>query len=105
MPEICVATVDKNVGHASSCPNPFHQGTYKAGLNTKVYIGGNLAIVQGDGLTGCDDIAVGSSSKVFIGGIGVHRKGDSTSGHHLGGCPGPFPPNQALTGSSKVFAG
>ena len=105
MPEVCVATVDKNIGHASTCPNPYHRGTYKAELNSKVYIGGNLVIVKGDGMSGCKDIAVGASSKVYIGGIGVHRKGDATSGHDFGGCPGTYPANAAATGSSKVSAG
>jgi uncharacterized Zn-binding protein involved in type VI secretion len=105
MPGICVDNVDKNIGHASSCPNPFHQGTYKSGLNSSVYVNGHLAIVVGDGMTGCLDKAVGGSSKVFINGISVHRKGDSTSGHDLSGCPGPYPANAALTGSSNVIAG
>lgn len=100
-----MTTIDKNIGHASSCPNPFHQGTYKAGIQSKVYIGGKLLIVQGDGMFGCGDTAVGRSSKVFAMGIGVHRVGDATSGHDLGGCPGPFPANVAATGSSKVSAG
>lgn len=105
MPGICIDQVDKNIGHASSCPNPFHQGVYKSSLQSNVYINGKLAIVKGDGMAGCADIAVGGSSTVFINGIGVHRKGDSTSGHDLGGCPGPFPANAASTGSSNVFAG
>ncbi len=105
MSGICVDQTDKNVGHASSCPNPFHQGTYRAGLNSTVYVNGKLAIVIGDGMAGCADIAVGGSSTVFISGIAVHRKGDATSGHDLGGCPGPFPANAAATGSATVFAG
>lgn len=105
MPGICVDQIDKNVGHASSCPNPYHQGTYKAGLQSNVYVGGKLAIVIGDGMNGCLDTAVGGSGSVFINGIGVHRIGDSTSGHDLDGCPGPWPPNSALTGSSTVIAG
>lgn len=104
MPSMVRDLVDKNIGHASSCPNPFHQGSYKASLNSKVYVEGKLAIVKGDGMRGCGDVAVGGSSKVFIGGIGVHRIGDSTSGHDLSGCPGPYPANAAGTGSSKVFA-
>jgi hypothetical protein len=99
------AGIDKNVGHASPCPNPFHQGVYKSGLNSKVYIQGKLAIVKGDSMSGCDDIAVGGSSKVFIQGIGAHRRTDATSGHDLTGCPGPFAANLALSGSDKVFAG
>jgi uncharacterized Zn-binding protein involved in type VI secretion len=105
MTGICVDQIDTNIGHASSCPNPFHQGHYKAGLQSNVYVGGKLVIVIGDGMTGCCDIAVAGSSTVFINGIGVHRIGDATSGHDLGGCPGPWPPNAALTGSSTVIAG
>jgi uncharacterized Zn-binding protein involved in type VI secretion len=99
------AGIDKNVGHASPCPNPFHQGVYKAGLNSKVFVEGKLAIVKGDSMNGCDDTAVGGSAKVFVQGYGVHRRTDATSGHDLGGCPGPFPANLALSGSGKVFAG
>lgn len=105
MTGICVDQIDTNIGHASSCPNPFHQGHYKAGLQSNVYVGGKLVIVIGDGMTGCGDIATAGSSTVFVNGIGVHRIGDSTSGHDLGGCPGPWPANAALTGSATVIAG
>lgn len=98
MPEVVRANADRHIGHASPTPNPFHRTPYNAALNTKVYVEGDLAIVQGD-TTACGDTAVGCSSKVFIGGIGVHRKGDSTGGH------GSWVPNAAATGSSKVTAG
>lgn len=98
MPEVCRAGDDRHVGHASSTPNPYHQTAYVAGLNSKVTVEGSLAIVVGD-LTGCGDPAVGGSSKVSIGGIAVHRRGDATGGH------GSWRPNSAATGSSKVSAG
>lgn len=98
MPEVCRAGSDSHNGHASSTPNPYHRTNYVAGLNSKVFVEGDLAIVIGDS-TGCGDPAVGGSSKVFIGGIGVHRKGDATGGH------GSWVPNAAATGSSKVSAG
>lgn len=97
MPELCT-DIDAHLGHFSLTPNPHHRTSYVAGLNSKVYAEGNLAIVQGD-TTGCGDPAVGCSAKVFIGGIGVHRKGDATGGH------GSWIPNAAASGSSKVSAG
>lgn len=97
MPEVVRANADRHIGHASPTPNPFHRTPYVAGLNSKVYVEGGLAIVEGD-TTACGDPAVGKSSKVFIGGIGVHRKGDATGGH------GSWVPNAAATGSSKVWA-
>lgn len=98
MPELCT-DIDSHLGHFSLTPsNPHHRTSYVADLNSKVYAEGNLAIVQGD-ITGCGDTALGCSSKVFIGGIGVHRKGDATGGH------GSWIPNAAATGSAKVSAG
>jgi uncharacterized Zn-binding protein involved in type VI secretion len=79
MPEVVVEG-DTHLGHFSLTPNPFHRTSYVAGLNSKVFVEGDLAIVQGD-KTGCGDPAVGCSGKVFIGGIGIHRKGDATGGH------------------------
>lgn len=98
MPGIVRAGTDSHVGHASATPNPFHKTSYVAQNNTKVYVEGDLAIVDGD-KTGCGDPVVGKSSKVFIGGRGVHRKGDATGGH------GSWRANSALTGSSKVISG
>ena len=98
MPEVCRAGDDEHVGHASATPNPYHRTAYVASNNTKVTVEGSLAIVVGD-TTGCGDPAVGGSSKVRIGGIPVHRRGDATGGH------GSWVPNQAATGSSKVNAG
>lgn len=98
MPEVVRATVDKHIGHASATPNPFHKTSYAASGNTKVYVEGNLGIVDGDS-TNCGDPVVGKSSKVFFMGKGVHRKGDATGGH------GSWVPNAAASGSSKVSAG
>lgn len=98
MPEVCRANSDTHIGHASPTPNPFHRTSYVSGLNSSVFVEGDLAIVIGD-KTGCGDVATSGSSKVFIGGIGVHRKGDTTGGH------GSWVPNSAATGSSKVIAG
>lgn len=90
--------VDKHYGHASPTPNPFHKTSYKSSRQDKVFVEGKRAIVKGD-KTGCGDPAVGGSGKVFIKGIGVHRRGDSTGGH------GSWVPNAAASGSSKVLAG
>lgn len=89
---------DRHVGHASATPNPFHQTAYVSQLQSSVYVNGKLAIVKGD-TTGCGDGAVGSSSVVFINGIGVHRKSDATSGH------GSWVPNSALDASGDVICG
>ena len=97
MPEVVRANVDKHVGHASPTPNPFHSSPYKASTNSNVFVEGELAIVKGD-RTACGDPVAGRSSKVFIGGNGIHRKGDSTGGHET------WVPNSAASGSSKVFA-
>jgi uncharacterized Zn-binding protein involved in type VI secretion len=98
MPEVVRAGSDSHIGHFSLTPNPFHKTSYVAGGNSKVYVEGDLAIVDGDS-TGCGDPVVGKSSKVFVMGRGVHRKGDATGGH------GSWVPNSAATGSSKVSAG
>lgn len=98
MPEVVRANVDKHVGHASPTPNGFHKTAYKSGGNTKVYVEGQLGIVDGD-KTGCGDPVASFSGKVFFMGKGVHRKGDATGGH------GSWVPNSAASGSSKVKAG
>lgn len=97
MPEVVRAGSDSHIGHASPTPNPKHKTAYVASLNSKVYAEGDLVIVAGD-KTGCGDPAVGRSTKVFVGTIGVHRKGDATGGH------GSWVPNAAASGSSKVWA-
>lgn len=89
---------DRHYGHASPTPNPFHKTPYVSSLQDKVFVEGRKAIVKGD-KTACGDPAVGASTKVFIKGIGVHRRTDSTGGH------GSWRPNAAQTGSSKVLAG
>ena len=90
--------VDRHYGHASPTPNPFHKTPYNSTKQQKVFVETRKAIVKGD-KTACGDTAVGASTKVFINGIGVHRKLDSTSGH------GTWPANAASAGSGKVFAG
>jgi hypothetical protein len=98
MPGIVRADVDFHVGHASSTPNPHHRTAYVATINSKVYVEGKLAIVDGDS-TGCGDPVVGKSTKVFIMSKGVHRMGDATGGHDS------WVPNSAATASAKVYAG
>jgi uncharacterized Zn-binding protein involved in type VI secretion len=87
---------DKHVGHASATPNPFHQTAYVSSLQSSVFVNGKLVIVKGD-KTGCGDEAVGAASSVFVNGIPVHRKFDSTSGH------GSWFPNSALQASGDVI--
>ena len=101
MPGI-VREQDTHIGHASPC-DPFHQTQYVAALNTTVYVNDRLAIVKGD-KTGCNDPAVGGSSSVFIGGIGVHMKGDATGGHPADSCGENWFPNASETASEDVFA-
>lgn len=90
--------IDRHYGHASPTPNPKHKTPYVSSLQDKVFVEGRKAIVKGDS-TACGDPAVGASTKVFIKGIGVHRRLDGTGGH------GSWVPNAAQTGSSKVLAG
>jgi len=96
MPEVST-TAHRHIGHASPTPNPAHRTNYKASQSA-VTVEGNDVIRQGDS-TGCGDPVVGYSSKVFVGGKGVHRKGDATGGH------GSWPANASSEGSSKVNAG
>ena len=96
MPEVST-TAHRHVGHASDTPNPFHRHYYKAS-QTAVKVEGNNVIRQGDE-AGCGDPVAGYSSKVFVGGKGVHRKGDATGGHPS------WPANSSSEGSSKVNAG
>ena len=88
---------DKHQGHASPTPNPFHTTSYVVG-SPNVYVNSKKAVRQGD-TTGCGDAAVGKSSTVKINGKGVHRVGDSTSGH------GSWVPNASAQGSGNVNAG
>ena len=89
----------KHVGHASPTPNAEHRTPYKASQTAVSIEGrGNCVIRAGDA-TACGDPVVGVSSKVFVGGKGVHRKGDATGGH------GTWPANASSEGSSKVDAG
>jgi uncharacterized Zn-binding protein involved in type VI secretion len=96
MPEVST-TAHRHIGHASPTPNPAHRTKYKASQSA-VKAEGNDVITQGDS-TGCGDPVVGFSTKVFVGGKGVHRKGDATGGH------GSWPANASSEGSSKVNAG
>ena len=68
----------KHIGHASKTPNPFHQTIYVA-TQSAVTCGG-FPVITADA-TACGDPVVGVSSKVFVGGKGVHRLGDATGGH------------------------
>ena len=96
--EVVRDRIDRHYGHASPTPNPKHKTPYVSSLQDKVYVEGKKAIVKDD-KTACGDPAVGCSSKVFIKGIGVHRRLDGTGGH------GSWVPNAASSGSSKVWAG
>jgi uncharacterized Zn-binding protein involved in type VI secretion len=96
MPEVST-TAHRHIGHASKTPNPSHRTKYKAS-QTKVTAEGNAVIRAGDAAA-CGDPVVGVSSKVFVGGKGVHRKGDATGGHPS------WPANASSEGSSKVDAG
>jgi len=95
MPEVCT-NLDKHIGHAKP-RNPFHKTPYIASQD-KVNAQGGFIITQGDS-TACGDPVAAFSSKVKIGGKGVHRKGDATSGHE------GWVPNSAASGRSKVKAG
>lgn len=95
---VCRIDADYHVGHASPTPNPFHRTPYKTTPQEKVFVEGKLAVVVG-GSTACGDNASAGSSKVFIGGIPIHRVGDATSGH------GSWVGNSGATGSEKVTAG
>jgi uncharacterized Zn-binding protein involved in type VI secretion len=87
---------DTHIGHASPTPNGFHKTPYKSSAN--VYANGSPIVTIGDS-TGCGDTAVGGSATVKVNNKGVHRTGDSTSGH------GSWVPNAASTGSPNVTAG
>lgn len=102
MPAV-VRNGDKHIGHASPC-DPFHQTAYVSGLNTSVYINGELAIVVGD-TTACGDPAVSGSGTVFFNGIAVHRLGDATGGHGTDSCGEDWFPNAAGEASTSVFVG
>ena len=99
MPGLVRRNQDQHVGHASPTPNGHHQTPYKVAGQTKVSVEGDWAVL-GDsyGSTACGDNAWGCSSLVTIQGTGVHRIGDSTTGHPS------WPANSAATGSEKVTA-
>jgi uncharacterized Zn-binding protein involved in type VI secretion len=96
MPGIVRKNTDSHVGHASPTPNPFHQTAYATAAE-KVFVNGAEAVRITD-TTGCGDPASEGSSNVFAEGLGVHRKGDATSGH------GSWVANSAATGSGDVKA-
>jgi len=96
MPGICRVGLDRHIGHAC-VKMPYHQTPYKTG-SANVFINGANAVRIGD-ICACTDPAIEGSQKVFVNGIGVHRKEDATGGH---GC---WVPNKAATGSTNVFAG
>lgn len=92
-------TAHTNIGHACVVhPKPFHKAPYVSS-QTKVKAAGNLVIRQGDS-TSCGDKVAGFSSKVKVGGKGVHRIGDATTGH-----PCHFPANASAGGVGKVNVG
>lgn len=90
--------MDSHFGHSSPTPNGFHSTKYTNAGQSRVKVEGADAVVIG-GSTGCGDPAVGGSSRVKIGGIGVHRELDATGGH------GSWVANMANSGSSRVRAG
>jgi len=95
---------DTHIGHACNGtpkghPKPFHKTPYVSTPQTKVTVGGKLAVCVG-GATGCGDVAVGGSSRVTAGGIPVHRALDATSGH-----PCHFVPNASAASFVFVKAG
>ena len=96
MPEVST-TAHIHIGHVSPTPNPAHRTYYKAS-QTNVKVEGFDVITAGDA-TACGDQVVGVSTKVFVGGKGVHRKGDATGSH------GSWVANASSEGSSKVNAG
>ena len=97
MPEVSRVGIDRHIGHASPTPNPFHQTSYISG-SVNVITNGASTVRIGDA-TACGDPAIGGSSTVKVNGIGVHRKGDGTSGH------GSWPGNLSASGSPNVIAG
>ena len=97
MPGIARKGIDRNVGHASPTPNPFHNSPGAVAGQTKVRVNGFLAMTIA-GSYACGDNAVGGSTKVTAGGIPVHRLLDATSGQ------GSFPPNACASGSLNVIA-
>jgi uncharacterized Zn-binding protein involved in type VI secretion len=97
MPGIARKGIDRNVGHASPTPNPFHNSPGAVAGQTKVKVNGFLAMTN-MGSYACGDNAVGGSAKVTAGGFPVHRLLDATSGH------GSFPPNACASGSLNVIA-
>jgi uncharacterized Zn-binding protein involved in type VI secretion len=88
------ACVKKERGH----PKPFHKTKYVASQSA-VTCGGRPVITQGDS-TQCGDPVAGFSSKVKVGGKGVHRLGDATDGHDC-----HFDGNASAGGHPKVNAG
>lgn len=100
MPAVAVCGVD-NIATGHPCDVT---AKIQGSLQSKVTIGGNPVAVQGDAIavhtilisSQCRPHGAsisGGSSKVFIGGIGVARIGDSADGGSI------------ISGSSGVFAG
>lgn len=87
------ATTHSNSSNTHTQPNQ----TIYVGKGS-VYVNGQQAIVKGDKVR-CGEEALGSSSTVFIGGKGVHRKGDACDSHK-----GTYSPSICATGSTNVFA-
>ncbi len=95
--------VHTHIGHActasgSGHPKPFHKTKYVASQSA-VTCGGAPVIRQGD-FTKCGDKVAAFSSRVKVGGKGVHRLNDATTGH-----PCHFPANASAGGHPNVNAG
>jgi len=65
----------------------------------KVFVNGQAAIVLNDS-TACGDTVIETSTKVFVGGKGVHRLGDKLTAHM-----GTYSPSICAQASTDVFAG
>ena len=92
-----------HIGHACNGPppghpKPFHKTNYVASQN-KVKCGGAPVIRDGDA-TQCGDPVAAFSSKVKVGGKGVHRLNDATGGHAC-----HFVANASAGGHPNVNAG
>lgn len=72
---------------------------YLPGAGSSVYVNGFPAIKQFD-VAACGDVAIGVSSKVFIGGRGVHRLGDPLDSH-----AGTYSPSFCAAAAQDVYAG
>lgn len=72
---------------------------YVPSAGSNVFVNGFPAVVQFD-TAACGDIAIGCSTKVFIGGKGVHRLTDPLDSHMM-----TYPPSFCAAAATNVFAG